>query len=452
MNKATMVRFATAVLLVVATGIAQAQPDLQVTAVEVACSLTLPTAPAGTMTRFVQPRCDTNHQAELSVVIENKGTSDAVLTAGEIWNLTGAPASAPIAAFIANPSNQMYYPPINVTQSGPLPGQMVVVPKSRTLTLRPGSRIAEVVVLVPARQLTVGSHRFSVRADPQNKVAESAENNNSSNYVTLEVKAPPPDDEWVGCPSVGVQTRVQIEFKQGKFTCTYWDWDEAQVLRTQTVESQYQKPWRSCLRGNALANNATAAGNEWKNETRMFCSFVKSPRELVNESVAWQAGAPAARRVNFGYRRTPAGTERFNICRVRYAGSLRVGRAWRDRCYIPYQNAEQRIDTGIEYLVMTRDYGLPTGVVSNDFDETRNVQPLVDSNPNIPPGLEIRFCSIFLRPDDFAQTLGLAPDLTLEVPGILLPGNVCVSSAQGKAVDSTVATHKLHGGHILILR
>ena len=86
MSKTTTLRIATAMLLVAGSGIVQAQPDLQVTAVAIACSQTVPTAPAGTLSRFVQTRCDTNHQAELSVTIENKGTAN--FTVGGIAGFT----------------------------------------------------------------------------------------------------------------------------------------------------------------------------------------------------------------------------------------------------------------------------------------------------------------------------------------------------------------------------
>jgi len=439
------------------TGGAMAQPDLQVTAVEVACAVTVPIAPPPTRARMVQRRCDTDHQAELSVTIENKGTSDAVFTAGEIWNLWSYGATtSPIATFVNSPANVVYMPAIDVGESltftgqSGAPGQLVSIPKTRTQTLRPGARYVEVVVLVPSRQLTVGSHRFQVRVDPQAKVAESNENNNISAFATLTVEAPPPDEEWVSCPSVGVATRVEMELKQGKVTCRYYHQTRFELMTTSVVESRYLKPFRGCLRSNQYYGSNDETLEEWRNEPRMYCSFTRNMGELARESTEWQPASSNSKRVRFGIRKTPEGTENFELCRVRYAGSLRVGRGWRNRCYIPYQNAEQRVDSGIEFLVLSRPYGVPSGVVSNDYEETRDVQPIAD--PPAPVGVAINFCTIFLRPDDFAQTLGLAPTLTLWVPGTLLPGGVCISSAQGKVVTSTVSGQHLHGGHILVLR
>lgn len=442
--------------LILAGG-AVAQPDLQITAVEVACSVTIPIAPAPTRAHIVQRRCDTDHQAELSVTIENKGTSDAVFTAAEIWNLWSYGATtSPIAAFANNPANVAYMPAIDVGESlnfsgqSGAPGQLISIPKSRTQTLRPGARYVESVVLVPARQLTVGSWRFQLRVDPQGKVAEASESNNISALVTLTVETPPPDEEWVSCPGIDVPNRVEMELNQGKVTCTYYHQTRFEWLTTRVVESQYLKPFRACLRSNAYYGTSDESLELMRNEPRMYCSFTKNMGELARESTEWQPASSTSKRVRFGIRKTPEGTENFELCRARYAGSLRVGRAWRNRCYVPYQNGEQRIDSGIEFLVLSRPYGVPSGVTSYDYAETREVQPM--ANPPAPEPVAISFCTIFLRPDDFAQTLGLAPNLTLWVPGTLLPGGVCISSAQGKTVTSTVATHHLHGGHILVLR
>jgi len=438
-------------------GAALAQPDLQITAVEVACSVTIPIAPAPTRAHIAQRRCDTDHQAELSVTIENKGTSDAVFTAAEIWNLWSYGATtSPLAAFVSNPANVVYMPAIDVGESlnfsgqPGAPGQLTSIPKSRTQTLRPGARYVESVVLVPQRQLTAGSYRFQLRVDPQGKVAESNENSNISAFATLTVEAPPPDEEWVSCPGIDVPNRVEMELNQGKVTCRYYHQTRFELLTTRVVESRYLKPFRACLRSNAYYGTSDESLEVMRNESRMYCSFTKNMGELARESTEWQPASSNSKRVRFGIRKTPEGTESFELCRVRYAGSLRVGRGWRNRCYIPYQNAEQRVDAGIEFLVLSRPYGVPSGVVSNDYEETRDVQPI--ANPPAPIGVAINFCTIFLRPDDFAQTLGLAPTLTLWVPGTLLPGGVCISSAQGKVVTSTVSGHHLHGGHILVLR
>jgi hypothetical protein len=302
--------------------------------------------------------------------------------------------------------------------------------KSRNMTLKPGLRWVEVVVVVPIKQLTVGTHSLMVKVDPENKVDEASESN--SMRLTLKVEAPPPDDEWVACPAVGVSALVEATFDGGKVHCVYRNTNRpSEVMSATVVESQYLKPWRYCLRDNS-AHGKAGAKNGGNYTSRMYCSFVKSSKELVEGATGWESASSTRQRVHFGFRKSGESDEDFEICRVRYDGSLRVGRGWRGRCYIPYKNAEQRIDSGIEYLVLTQAYGVPTRE-SNQITQTRDIQPSLD--PRLPDGLRLRFCQIGpMFPNDVAAHLGLTKDLMLAVPGTLLIGDFCVSSAQGAAV------------------
>lgn len=429
------------ILLTGVAGLAHAKPDLSVTQVEIACISLIPVAPGPMPTRYIHRRCDTDHQVELSVTIENVGDADAVLN-GELWNLVGQ--SAPVTAFAQSAQNLTYYPPISVTQAGPLRAYPITLPKARNTTLKPGIRLTEVVVMVPVKQLTVGSHSFSVRIDPQNKVDEANEANDSRS-LTLVVATPPPNEEWVNCPSVGVSALVEPALDQGKVRCTYLNTNRpSETLVVNFVESQYLKPFRACLRSNAQYEPGAPRGGAFT--SRMYCSFTKNAAALVEGATAWRIANLGGRRVRLGYRSLDGVSEDFEICRARYDGSLRVGRGWRGRCYVPYKNAEQRIDQGIEYLVLTQAYGVP----SEEFykvEETRNIQPVVD--PSAPEAVQLRFCAIGpMFPNDVAQALGLAPNLMIKMPGVLVPGEVCLSSAQGKAV--TVSRNQGFG--VLILR
>lgn len=424
------------VLLAGSAGVAHAKPDLAVTQVEIACVSLVPVAPNPMPARYIHRRCDTDHQVELSVTVENVGDADAVLD-GELWNLVGQ--SAPVQSFAQSAQHAAYYPPISVTQPGPTQAHPVSFPKSRKVTLKPGIRWVEVVVMVPFKQLSVGTLSFQVKADPQGKVDETTEGNNSKS-MTLAVAAPPPDEEWVNCPSVGVAAVVEPELVQGKVRCTYHHSERfSEIMATNTVESQYLKPFRACLR----SNDQYASPNRVRDGTftsRMYCSFTKNAGQLVEGATGWSA---SGKRVRFGSRVISGQWEDFEICRARYAGDKRVGRVLNNRCYVPYKGGEERIEEGFEYLVLTQPYGVPK-IERQDIDQTRSIQPVVDLA--VPEPLRFRFCTVGpLRPDNVAQDLGLAKNVMLFVPGILIPGDVCTSSAQGKAVSAPRSSNLFDG-------
>jgi hypothetical protein len=419
----------------------EAKPDLAVTQVEIACVSYVPVAPNPLPSRYIHRRCDTDHQVELSVTIQNVGDADAVLN-GEIWNLVGG--SAQVTAFAQDPKNLTYYPPINVTQGGPIQAYPTSLPKSRTATLKPGFRLTEVVVIVPKKQLTIGTLIFQVNVDPQMKVDETTESNNRKS-MQLVVAAPPPDDEWVNCPSVGVAALVEPRLIQGSVRCTYRHHERpSEVMATNFVESKYLKPFRACLRSNEqYASPNHVRGGIYTSS--MYCSFTKSAGQLVEGATGWSR---SGKRVRFGNRFDSGKWEDFEICRAQYAGEKRVGRVLKDMCYIPYKGGEERIEQGFEFLVLTQAYGVPF-TERNEIAETRNIQPVVDLA--VPEALRFRFCTVGpLRPNEVAQDLALAPKLWLTVPGILLPGDVCASSAQGKPVSAVKGTNTFAGVMILL--
>lgn len=401
------------------------KPDLIVSEAQLGCTLlgANPQSP-GQLTRVVQSPCDTRHQVELRLTILNRGNLDGVLS-GELWN-----SQSSLAQLRTVPGAQVQntyvqaLPRMVAGQSIPISPPPQSIPRSRTVTIQAGGSFTETVILVPAGGMPEGSHSLTIRIDPEGKLNERSEENNER-IVRLDVAAAPPpplpDHEWVICsrPS-GVSVRVEPSLSSGKVFCRYWHRTRTELAGGTWMTSPSGRLYTACLRSNANY----PADDQFT--TRIYCSFSKTQEQLIHEAIEWRAPASNLRPVEFGSRTLSGATEPFNVCRVNFAGSLRIGRGWRGRCYFPFSNGnEVRLDSGFEYMVLSKEYGIPTPSYAS------NSIPLV-LDRSVPQSAQSNFCRMTIFPDSVGRALTGNP-LMLSLPGLLLPGNLCLSAAQGRA-------------------
>ena len=233
-----------------------------------------------------------------------------------------------------------------------------------------------------------------------------------------------PSAEWVACPKLDVAAVAIPRLVNGKVECKYYHpTSTSTYLGVRVVTPKHGSP-KACLRDNS----------EWKKNrkqfaNRMYCSYTMNHADLVKSAYGWSTNFNATR-IEFGYRSVANGAnEALGICRAAYKGKKYVGRVWRTKCYFPYEKKEQSIGAGAEYLVLTKPYGVPTPYLFTD----KALAGSVVTEPNAPPGLEHRVCKFLIkRGSKLSVALGLAKDVTLDLPGIVAPPNLCVSTAKGK--------------------
>jgi hypothetical protein len=279
-------------------------------------------------------------------------------------------------------------------------------------------------------------------------------------------KAPP--DEWVACPKLDVDAVVlpKLNSKNGNVVCKYYHPTNTNVLlgTKEVGPSVAGKKYASCLR-----ENKNYKANRSPFADRMWCSYVTSQADLVKSAYEWGKGKDTKSRIDFGYRVVtilgtviptglivgtliegpvsltaaavaaafnlkPVATsdpEPLGVCRTTHGGSLRVGRAWRGKCYFPYQKAEVNVASAIDHLVLTKDYGVP-------MERKAKPNPADDSvfiNPTVPAAaMGVRVCAAVHARDDMVD--GKLRKVYLKSPGTMPPpGIFCSYSAKGAALS-----------------
>ena len=102
-------------------------------------------------------------------------------------------------------------------------------------------------------------------------------------------------------------------------------------------------------------------------------------------------------------------------------GKKHIGRLWRGKCYFPYQKKERVAGAeGVEYMVLTQDWGLP--MATKPTDKPQNYDVVLNARArNVS---RQRICSFTFERKN--------KGVSLELPGLMLPGKVCLSAAKGK--------------------
>lgn len=247
------------------------------------------------------------------------------------------------------------------------------------------------------------------------------------------VGAPPPEpqakpgDGWVKCPRVNVAANVTTAFKGGKVHCTYWT-KAGGMIETKTVSPRAGYAFTACM-----SDNAQYKKNQKRYSSRMYCSYSKTPAEMVAQTWGWSTNNKASK-IYFGTRTVRGkATEKLGVCRASYKKGKYIGRVWRGKCYFPYKKKERVLGAdGVEYLVLKRSYGVP---VAGRVNKKRPTAWDVVLNPQAPPPVQQRVCQVHTgRGNKYTHALGLRKNVTLKLPGRWLMGDLCVTAAKGKTV------------------
>ncbi len=249
--------------------------------------------------------------------------------------------------------------------------------------------------------------------------------------------------EWVTCPTRtmgGVnKTHAFWDKKKKKLKCMYYR-PTGEYKSLKYIGSKSGKPFKSCLRKNVSYKRGHKDFYA-RYPSESYCSFTKSQEELVKSAYAWSASSKYKKeRIRMGnwWNSPKRKRENFFICRVKYKGKRYVGRVWRERCYIPYKKGEKRLDKGFEYLILTKEYGVPMYsspdsrklITNKSFSRKSHVyHPAVNKEAPLP--FQLHFCLICDK------------KTKIQYPGTLLPGNLCVASSKGKRIFENKNEHLL---------
>ena len=253
--------------------------------------------------------------------------------------------------------------------------------------------------------------------------------------------------EWFQCrPLEGRgKTRILAQLVDGLLTCTYWTYRRSELLLTSHIRSNTGEPFKSCLQANAHYKKYSTNTIRFHvvHEKEVFCSTTLTQDELNKTAYKWgrQSGANKEyERAPLGYMRQRQGAlnnygpyTNFFVCRVKPEGYA-LGRVVNGMCEYLY-DGKVRVADYFEYLLLTADYGWPTGWPSND-ESTIWIDPAFPYDVQATP----KVCTTHIEaaPTDMYGKTG-------DLPG-LFAGAACISHTAGKSfIDKNKMAGRLAG-------